>query len=279
MRPDEIEAGVIVAAMLGGQITPLDVVGAADLTPDFDVVLDDGTHVALEITSTADRTVLSLVAAAFGKVWEAPGLANDWQVGVEQPTHDQTVRMISLMKGIVPLLAVFEHYGVTEVGSVAGRSRRPPLGSSPEVVDAANHVFKLGAVLARLIGPSAPSGTAQLFVTVHGGASSDINEVNRLVTALAESNSAKLVGSEADERHLFVWVHPSTSNAELAVFQGQLPASPPGLPLGIDVAWVATQGFLGVGTIGLQRLLRVRPPQAWEQLDPSPYASGLADRT
>ena len=62
------------ARALGGSLTPLDVTGAADLTPDFDILTPDGRHVALEVTSTADQAVLSLQATAFGKQWSAAGL-------------------------------------------------------------------------------------------------------------------------------------------------------------------------------------------------------------
>jgi hypothetical protein len=107
-----------------------------------------------------------------------------------------------------------------------------------------------------------------LFASVSGGFSPKIDQVNELVTAAAQANLKKLLASDADERHLFVWIHPSAVEAEFAVFQGQPPSSAPALPTGIDVVWIAAHGFVDLGKVGVTQFWRVKPGANWERLEP-----------
>jgi hypothetical protein len=264
MDADELEAAELVASRLGGAATALDVEGAPDKTCDFEIVLANGARVALEVTSTKDTAVLSLMATSFGRQHKARGLANDWQVGIPHPSAS-AVPVSNLVKKIVPLLAVFEANGISEAGS-AGRPGPAPAGSPAEVRDAYRSMLELGAILVRSFGPV--SSEPQLFITVHGGVGADIDEVNQLVVEAAEANAEKLAGTVSDERHLFVWLDSSRPAAELAVFTGTPPAMPPSLPPAVDAVWLATKAMLAPGKVGVQRLWRVRPLEAWESLAP-----------
>jgi hypothetical protein len=88
----------------------------------------------------------------------------------------------------------------------------------------------------------------------------------------AESNLAKLAAAEVDERHLFVWMDPSTSTAEAAVSLGRPFRAPAALPPEIDIVWLATPGVPNFGAVafagvGVLALWRVRPGALeWESL-------------
>jgi hypothetical protein len=103
MNALELVAGAIVAAALDGRCVPRDVDGAPDATHDFDIELADATRIALEVTSSADEKVLSLLNAASRREWPGPGLADNWRIGVEHEAAP--INMRRLTTGAVPALA------------------------------------------------------------------------------------------------------------------------------------------------------------------------------
>jgi hypothetical protein len=267
MNALEVAAGKIVALYLSGRETATDVPGAGDMTVDFDVLLPDGPTVGLEVTSSADEKVLSLLAAG-SRQWSASGLADDWQVGV---AHDKGVFVTHVMRQMPGLLEIYEREGVTEVDTWNDpRWSRSLSGLSSDPAEAAQRQFGLDVVIARSFGPKQGS-VAQIYMTAHGGAISHVDQVNALVEAAAESNRQKLAAVAADERHLFVWLNPSRADAELAVATLPPPSAPPAIPPEVHVVWLSTHGARGFGDVQLERLWRVRPPNGWEQLDPSIY--------
>src|SRR6202034_1109771 len=209
---EELEAGSIVAAGLGGHSVPPDVPSAPPMTPDFNVILDDGTCVALEVTSTRDERVLALLATAFGRPWPATGLINDWQVGIAQPIKGVAVRVDRLMRDVLQPLAGLEQHGVHDVVYVSRWPvSRPRTDKERQTQRATIALAEMGVVLVRPLGPPISPGAPQLYVSVHGGLSANADEVNRLVVAAAEANHGKLVSTKADQRHLFVWIDPSSA--------------------------------------------------------------------
>lgn len=267
MNKLELAAGQFLAKALDGRRVACDIAGAPDGTHDFEIEVSDGPRIALEVTSSADEKVLSLLSAALKREWLGPGLANDWQIGIEHAAAP--IDMRRLMAGAVPILSVFESHGCLDVDiRVSPQHRKPPTGTPQPVADAMQGLFDLGAILARSLGPRRDV-EAKLFVSAHGGASSNHGRVNELVEAAAASNAAKLAAADVDERHLFVWLNASEADAELAISTLGPPPSPPALPPGVDVVWLATQAAPGHGSAGVGRLLRVRPPNGWETLDPS----------
>jgi hypothetical protein len=123
----ELAAGKIVALYLPGHETAKDVPGAGDMTVDFDVLLPDGLTVALEITSSADEKVLSLLAAGGRREWWAPGLLDDWQAGV---AHDRGANVAQVMRQMRGLLEVYEQHGLTEVDTWRTRGGTGPSPAS-----------------------------------------------------------------------------------------------------------------------------------------------------
>jgi hypothetical protein len=264
---EELEAAELVATALHGTFRPLDVEGAPGMTPDFQVQLGER-RIALEVTSTRGKAVLSVLATAFGKEWEGPGLVNDWHVTLPQPSGGKSIRVPSVMRAIAPFLAVLEAKNVTGTLHV---SRWPPEALSKdadrELVQTIIKIAELDVLSVRPIGPRRGS-SAHLFASIRGGFSPNIDRVNELVTAAADANLKKLLSAEATERHLFVWIHPSAVEAEFAVFQGQPPSVAATLPSGIDVVWIATHGFIEIGKVGVTQFWRLRAGCEWERLTP-----------
>jgi hypothetical protein len=270
MRPDEVEAAEVVARLLGGVATALDVDGAPDMTPDFDVALSNGLHVALEITSSRDEAVIGLVNAALSKTWEADGLAQDWQVSIPQATGRERRRVDRLVKNILPELAVLERNGVDDVLNPSAwptPTARSELNNA-EARTASVAIAKLGAVLVRPSGHPDPPRTSRLLFTVQGGVSPDVGAVNDLVVAAVQANYRKLAVAKADERHFFLWVHASMADLEFAVFQGRLPDTVPSIPTGINTVWVANRGVIRLGEVGVQNLWRLDNSTGWQALNP-----------
>jgi hypothetical protein len=81
--------------------------------------------------------------------------------------------------------------------------------------------------------------------------------MNRLVAECARKKVVKLAAAAGDERHLFVWLRGSDSDAQLAMTTLPPPDPVPEIPDGIDVVWLAVGGAPGQSPAWLWRL---RPP-------------------
>lgn len=249
---------------MDGRSVPRDVAGAPDATHDFDVQLADGRTIALEVTSATDEDVQGLHAAAMTAQHTTSALASDWLVGGGQASDGPQVRIRELIDGIIPVLAAYERHGVSDIDTrVPPRSNLRAPGTPQDVIEATQQQFELGAVVTHRLGPR-HSSEAQVFISIHGGVAANANQVDGLVGAVARRKADKLAVARADERHLFVWLSATHSDAELAVFSGRPPTAAPSLPAGIDALWLATRLRDGYA----ERLWRMRPPGGWEVLEP-----------
>ncbi len=107
-------------------------------------------------------------------------------------------------------------------------------------------------------------GTAgQLFLTISAGVSSDPDQLNEIVLERAEAKVKKLRETEANERHLIVWMDSSHAEAELA-FATLPPPTAPTLPEGIDVLWLAEP----TGWPNHVKMWRLRAGGEWEVIEP-----------
>lgn len=263
LSAEEEEAGRIVAQHLGGSYEARDVRGAPDATHDLDVVLADSRRAALEVTSAGDRDVEQFRRLLLGRTWEAPSLRHHWWLGMPD---DSRIRVKALMRKIVKHLNVLERHDVEQVGGGL-RHRQLPADTDPEVAQAAHAIFDLGADRATRLDPPKPGETPLLLPSPHGGVNGSSGLLNEAVERCAEKKAAKLRAADGDERHLFVWLLGSASGVELAMATLPLPNSPPALPAGVDVVWVATGPAFPDAPSG--RLWRVRPPGRWEKIDAS----------
>ncbi len=265
--PDGYEqaAARILAAQLGGTARALDVPGAAERTPDLEVVIADGRTIAVEITTAADEAIEALHRLAIEREWPAPSLAYHWWLGVP---NNGNVRVKALMRGVVRHLEVLERNDVEQIGGLGRVENRRRLESaSGEVAHATREVFALGADRANRLGKPKPGETSLVMASLHGSASSNFDTLNAMVTERANAKAEKLATATADERHLFVWVRPSVPGHELTMGTLPPPEETPKLPEAVDVAWVATAPLVLDSPQG--RLWRVRPPGRWEEIDTS----------
>jgi hypothetical protein len=253
---EEEAAGKIVAGQLGGTCEARDVPGAPDATHDLDVVLADGSRVPVEVTSFGDRRIERLVGWLLGNTWEAPSLGRHWWLGVPQSPQ---ISPGTLMRKVVPHLAVLEQHDVEQVG---GGTKLPP-GAPPEVAEAAGAIFALGADRATRLEPPKTGEAPLVMASVHGGISGSTAAINEAVEDCAKKKVEKLRAAQGIEKHLFIWIPQAAAGIELAMATLGTLASAPTLPEGVDVVWMA----YGVGVVP-RHLWRVRPPGGWEQLQP-----------
>jgi hypothetical protein len=256
----EREAGTIVAERLGGRLVDRD---GAEGAHDFDVVLPDGRNVALEVTSAADESIESLIRAGVTRQHFAPTLTHDWWLGLP---YDGSVEVSKVRAKAPRHLAVLEASGRTEVGGILPAHRRAPANASEHEVRAIEELFSLGVDFARRLGTREAGENAELLVTLHGGSGSDFAALYRLIESRAEAKAPKLIAAGGAERHLFVWMRASASDAELAFATLAPPEVPPDLPQGIDVLWLASPATTPGALWG--RLWRLQPPGGWELIAP-----------
>ena len=261
---DEEAAGNIIAQQIGGVPVARDVLGAMDGTHDLDIELPDGRRIPLEVTSAGDEAIESLRREALGRVWEAPALGHHWWIGLPM---DGGVKVRHLMSKVIPHLAVLDRHGVEEIGGAL--RAKLPASLDGEVADAAKAVLSLGVRRATRIDPPKPGEAARVLASLGGPAGTNFDLMNDLVAECARKKVDKLAAAAGHECHLFVWIRSSASDAELAIATLPPPASTPALPDGIDVVWVATTGAVDQP---YSKLLRLRPPGAWE--DTSSAATG-----
>jgi hypothetical protein len=257
---NEQVAGQIVAQQLGGQECARDVVGAPEKTHDLDVNVPGDRTVALEVTSAGDRALKKLREMLLFEVWEAPSLRHHWWLGVdERPApHVKT-----LMRKIVPHLAVLERNDVGQVSKLEPLS----VDAAPEVVAATRAIFELRAHRATRIDPPKDGEAARLLSSVGAGRSAGVGSLNGIVERCAAKKVGKLRAADGDQKHLFIWLRAAAyEEVELATATLASPDSPPTLPAGIDVVWVATGPTTQDALFG--QLWRLEPPGGWETIDP-----------
>jgi hypothetical protein len=265
LDPSEHAAATIVAGLVDGRAEPRDIDQAPEGTHDFDIVLPDRRQVALEVTAADDRDIRSVNEAGFWNEWPEPALANDWWVVIGHVAGGAQVRIVKVMKRIVPSLVVLEQNSVEDVDTRVRPSYRRPLPDARQVVlDAMTQLHELGVSAAR------PWGTrqgpeARLLVSFTAGFSSDPEKLTELVAMLADRKAKKFAAAEGDERHLFVWLRPTYPGAEIAMTLLPPPDIRPEIPEAIDVVWLATTGSAPTG----QRLWRLTQHGGWEDVDVS----------
>jgi len=266
LSSQELAAGEIVAHALGGLVVPRDVKGAGDETHDLDVVdVPRLGRVAVEVTSAGDQALESLHSAGFRRKHLAKTLRSDWWVGLP---NDGELRIRKTLAKAEPHVRVLEDHGVKNIGGVAPGHRHVRFGASDPIAAASRALFEIGVTYARRLSGPPPGEVAEFILAFHGGAGSDFAALYALLEACAEANAAKLSKADAEERHLFVWIRPSASDAELAFSTLSPPTVTPALPDALDELWLASRPTTPGAAFA--RLWRLRPPAGWENLTPWP---------
>ena len=215
-------------AMLGGVSAVRDLGGGPVPIHDFDLRLDDGRVIAVEVTRYNVEAALQQQAEIDRRDPRFPVLRFNWHLGMA-PSFD----VARVRSEAPPLLAVLEERGIQSVGV-----REPTSGSE---VPPVTSLRSLGVrLLYRLDKASTGGGTVDIGAgPVIGMTAAHVAIEVAEQAAGRKGKSAKLSAALASERHLFVWVESSQHGAVAAIRADELPERSPNLPPGIDVVWLA----------------------------------------
>lgn len=257
----ETRGAELVALLIDGQAHARDTPDGPPGTHDFDIETADGRTVALEVTRAANGKVIGQQVAAFTKPWTTPRLGNDWWVTLGPVNPETHTPIIDVVKALVPLLETFERLGLSEVEAWYDmRYLSPPDGTSPQLREALIELYGIGSTGVRTLGPRTAEEASILF-SLTGGFTGDPGRLNDLVADRAAAKAKKLRNATtADERHLMVWVDASEPAVEICISKVGPPINAPEIPSGIDIVWVTNPG--------VEKVWRLKPPGAWEVLDP-----------
>jgi hypothetical protein len=258
----ELEAAWTAAAVMWGIPVRRGVPGGPPLTHDFDIHLNDGREVALEVTSSTVQEVKEMWDAILQLDWACPELTEGWSISLRSATRGSAgARVRQFRKEGPRWLSVLEQEHKARFGDVLNQA---PNGMSLRAAEAVAHLKNLGARSGGSVGLPR-SGPALVVVgTVGPGGNVDGSSINEFVEDAAVENLSKLLRATADERHLFIWVDGTDSAGNVAMATFAVPSAPPELPDGIDIVWVALclQGAsYQTNAFALWRLI---PPNGWE---------------
>jgi hypothetical protein len=260
-------AADLVAENLGGESVRRDLrgPGAQRRTHDFDVNLSTGRVIALEVTTAAvERAVETSAATRKLAAARFPSLTHHWGLTARHPSEEERGPQIKMLaKHADVLLHRLEVAGVSCFDTENPGSA--PAIEDPDALAAAQTLAEFGVFAGRQFLPVGAGESASVPLSLVSSVIVDNEDLNGAVSREALANLAKLEEATADGRHLFVWVDPSLSGPELAMFTGNVPPVAPKLPASIETVWAGT---LENGPDGLkaQRLWRISPPASWEVL-------------
>jgi hypothetical protein len=225
-----------VAEIERGTVTPRDVLGAPPGTHDYHINCTDGRRLALEVTTAANPVEISMWNQITRRPWECPTLGCSWTISVAQAGKTSAPNVKQLRAGVERLVAILERAGRDSFEGV-----NPDHTLAPDVQGAIAELGRLGARRGKAIAGLTSDDGAPLILVGSTGPEA----VNEAVTPEAEANADKLARAPADERHLFVWMHPTSGGASLMVWAGHAPELAPALPDAVDVVWVARHPDVG----------------------------------
>ncbi len=222
--------------------------GSSESQYDWDLVLPDGRSGVLEVTSVQDEPLLKIdkQLARDGRLVRVPGLAFGWYAHLRPPAHVKTARA-----KVGAVLVDAEHHGRSEVGG--------PHYWGTGVEDVEQHQALLDrldaldvwwAVRSDVLTP----GTVSLERPGVAGFQMVGDPVNAWVSALLFDRSSDVdklnEATDADERHLFVWVGGQPALVSYGFMEtlraGEpLPPGAPTLPAGITHLWLACDDWRG----------------------------------
>lgn len=256
MNPDELMAGAILAELLGARAEVNDGPGRGESRFDWRLKARDRTY-AVEVTSHSDEAHRRFDAAseAQGDLRAFPDL-----VGLYTVNAEPTASVADLWRRVHPLIR--DHFPEGVDYQALARMRWDP--NEPKRV----YAEMLTDVGVRWITASGVDGTSGIRIIATEGGRQDSSVVVDGALAELEPNRAKLTAaSEVDERHLFVWIHPSAIAAHFALHYEGLPSGMVDLGPGIDVLWVAGADTSRRPSV-ISHLWRVQSNHPWEDWTP-----------
>lgn len=233
-RRDEAWAAGIVASVTGATVTPLDVPGAPDRTPDARLTYPDGRKAVLEITTLADPAELQLHNLVRRVDWPAPGEWS-WLVNVGSPQELPKVEAV-----YARAIELMERLGVKTVDEL-----------DLELIDGDDDLTWLATESESTFHGWDGGSPARVHVSPSGAFAVWDNASDEVSASLAAafeqepiaSHVAKLLEHEDDERHLFLITHTTGLGpaAAFALIEPKaVPSSDPPAPDGITHVWLAS---------------------------------------
>lgn len=226
---EEAHAAEVLVAIHGGTTVPRDQGGGALATHDFDVQMEDGKVLAVEVTRFNLERELQQQAEIRRINPRFPGLRFNWQLGVIG-----TVDIKRLRREAPSIVVDLEARGIRSLHL----DSRSAVGGDTVLA----HLRSMGVRLLYTLdradsrGGNLDIGSAPSVGSSTPDVATDVAEL----MARRRGKAEKLAAATADERHLFVWVETSQLSAIAAMGTGVLPTRAPALPEAIDVVWLAT---------------------------------------
>jgi hypothetical protein len=228
---DELLAAAVVTTVMGCTARFVDVGGTTELVVDWELSLPDGTGASLEISRITDPKLRDLSAAAASEArWELTTTRYSWQLGVEG-----RIRLKRFRKEYEQLLTVLERNDVVSLAEA----------TEGEAAAAAAKLLELGVVTAVADDRSAQT-TALVYPSWPWRTIDPGLEVNNRVAREAGNNSDKFALRNETNGHLFLWADAlafSVTGSLLPGFTQRYITTPPELPEGISVVWLAPDPY------------------------------------
>lgn len=233
---NEGKAADLMVRHLGGTWVPRDPGGGPKSLHDFDLVTEQGTRIAVEVTRLTDPARAAANAAIEDGDWKIAGLRSDWVVDIRgTPRVKRLKAALPAPMGVVDR-SPLDRY-IFEKPEVAGE----PL--TEEVSDALRLLRGLGVRLLYRLGEPA-QGPGELMIseaTVVGSTGTVLLVTAAQSLAVLPDNLRKLsTATGYDEAHLFVWIEASRHAEVAAMSSPWLPDTAPRLPEPVQAVWLVT---------------------------------------
>ena len=252
MPAEERRAAELLKELLGGEYTPRDIDGAQGMH-DFDLQLDDGRTVAVEVTtdtSRVDRAFQDQINRI--SPLEMPALTRVWRVDVSTPgdgPDDQQAshrRVKALQAQLPDILRQLEEAGLTTL--------RVPRSPHRDNCEAQGKLRELGVQLCFSFDPAPDEKAQVLFGEASFGGSTGPSMIVEAVNENLPKKVNKLLDAKtagAAEAHLFLWLNFGEEHKRgradamsFLAYTGLDGLEPINLH-GIDAVWVAVDAGPG----------------------------------
>jgi hypothetical protein len=271
MKELETHAADLVVAELGAVRWKLRDTGKLGIQMrDYDVIFADGHSEPLEITTDADRNVVTTMARVEGNHRIAHSGERVWAVPVPNTSTDAAGRKTAFdlqacVALLVPLIEQLERDGYERFDTAMLAYN---FGSPYQEKSLA--LLMLGVNFGFSYKPSDPADEPCLWLGVGGGGAFGSDSITTEVERVAadKGNQAKLAACpDAPRRHLFVFITGASeelvSPALHRVLEGSMePPGSPVLPAAITTVWASMR----------ERGIYVTPPGDWRTFGESPRA-------
>ncbi|MGH8775248.1 MAG: hypothetical protein ACRDWI_08780 [Jiangellaceae bacterium] len=224
---DGRRAGAVLAVRLGDSIDLIDPGGGPEQLHDFDIVGPHG-RVAVEVTRFTRPNANEQDAAVRKQDQPVHGLASTWVVGCGTRFSVKKTRT-----ALVPLLNSLDELGI--------RSVTPDDDQVP--VKLRDELQSLGVRYVDRVGGTNSSTSGRILLNSEGSiGAADADLLADVIEECAgrPDNLRKLNVTDANARHLFVWVDRSCVAHYVALWGDVVPARMPYLPDVIDCVWLAS---------------------------------------